>query len=115
MDWTRRAGIAALLLAAAACGGAPQPTEHLASAQAAIRGAKEVGLDKVPQAQLHAQLAQEQLDKALRLIADGDNEEADRLLRRAKADAELALAMAREAQAKQEAERAEIAAKSAAQ
>lgn len=115
MYWTRWCVIAGLGIAAAACGGMPQPTERLVSAQAAIRGAKEVGVDKVPQAELHARLAQEQLEKAEKLIADGDNEQADRLLRRATADAELALAMAREAQARQEADQAEAVMKTAAQ
>jgi hypothetical protein len=93
-----------------ACGSAPQPTERLVSAQAAMRAAKEVGADQYPQAQLHAQLAQEQLDRAQKLIADGDNEKAERLLWRATADAELAVAVTREGNSKKEAVAAEQAA-----
>lgn len=94
--------VAGIGLLAVACASAPEPTERLASAQASIRAAKEVGADNVPQAQLHAQLAQEQVTQANKLIEEGENERADFLLRRAAADAELALALAREAtQAKQ--------------
>jgi hypothetical protein len=106
MDRTLWCVIAALGISVA-CSSGPQPTERLVSAQAAMRAAKEVGVTGVPQAELHAQLAQEQLEKAQKLIADGENESADRLLRRATADAELALAITREAQAKQAAQQAE--------
>jgi len=90
-----------------ACASAPQPAQHLATAQAAVRAAKEVGANEVPQAQLHAQLAQEQVDHATKLIEDGDNERADSVLRRATADAELAVALARQATAQKQAEAAE--------
>lgn len=92
-----------------ACGSAPQPTERLVSAQAAMRAAKEVGANKNPQAQLHVQLAQEELDRAQKLLEDGENEAAEGMLRRATADAELAVAVAREDHSKQEATEAESA------
>jgi hypothetical protein len=87
-------GIAALGLVA--CGGAPPPHERAASSQAAIRAATEVNAQQVPQAALHLKLAQEQLEKGKALMADGDNERAAFALMRAQADAELALALARE-------------------
>jgi hypothetical protein len=96
--------VAAIGLVALACAGAPAPTERLASAQAAVRAAKEVGAKDVPQAKLHAQLAQEQVDQATKLIEDGENERADSLLRRAQADAELAVAMARESTSQEQTE-----------
>lgn len=72
-----------------------------------MRAAKEVGAHEYPQAQLHAQLAQEELERAQKLIEDGDNERAERLLWRATADAELAVAVAKEGASKKEAEAAE--------
>lgn len=89
-----------------ACGGAAVPTEKLTDAEASIRAAKEVGGSSVPQAELHLKLAQEQVDLARKLSADGENERAAHVLLRAKADADLALALARDAQAKQSLEAA---------
>jgi len=88
----------------AGCGGAPAPTERMASSEAAIRGAKEVGADGVPKASLYLKLSEEQVAKAKAMMADGDNERADLVLQRAQADAELALALARENTAKNEAQ-----------
>jgi uncharacterized protein YqfA (UPF0365 family) len=80
-----------------ACGGSmPEPKQPLADAESASRSAREVGADNEPAAKLHVKLADEQITKAKSLIADGDNERATYLLIRARADAELALALARE-------------------
>jgi len=78
----------------------------MVSAEGAIRAAQEVGASKVPQAQLHVRLAQEQVDKAKALMQDGDNKRAEMLLLRAQSDAELAVALAREDSAKNEAQQA---------
>jgi 5'-3' exonuclease len=99
--------IAGIGLLSVACASSPQPTERLASAQAAVRAAKEVGAKEVPQAQLHTQLAEEQVVQANKLIKDGDNERAEMILRRATADAELAVALAREAESQRQAQAAE--------
>jgi hypothetical protein len=99
--------IAGVGLMAVACGSAPQPTERLATAQAAVRAAKEVGAKDVPQAQLHTQLAEEQVQQAQKMIENGDNERAEMVLRRATADAELAVALARESESQKQAEAAE--------
>ena len=82
----------------------PAPAQHLADAQAAERGASEVGAASHPGAQLHLQLAHEQIIAANAAIRDGDNEKADRLLARAKSDAELAIALTRMEGAKVEAQ-----------
>jgi hypothetical protein len=80
-----------------ACGGSmPPPTERLADAQSAERSARELGANDVPAAQLSLKLAEEQTAQAQKAVADGNNERADGLLLRAKADAELAIAEARE-------------------
>jgi hypothetical protein len=92
-----------LALAVAACGSYPPPTERMASSEAAIRGAQEVGSGSVPAAALSVKLAQEEVQKAKQLMQDGDNRRAELVLMRAQADAELALAQAREMQAKTDA------------
>jgi hypothetical protein len=101
--------VAGIGLMALACGSTPQPTERLASAQAAVRAAKEVGAKDVPQAQLHTQLAEEQVQQAQKMIEDGDNERAEMVLRRAQADAELAVALTRENDSQKQAQAAEAA------
>jgi len=83
----------------AACSSYPAPTQRMADAVATSRAATEVGADTNPQAQLHVRLANQEIERARRLIEDGDNQRADFLLVRAKADADLALAQARESAA----------------
>jgi len=87
------------------CGSAPPPTARLGSSEAAIRSAREVGAPNDPKAALHLKLAEEQRAKAEALVKEGKNEEAEGLLMRAEADAELALALARSAQMKAEADK----------
>jgi hypothetical protein len=93
-------------LLAVACGGAAVPGEKLSDARSAIRGAQEVGAEQTPKASLHLKLARDQVARAERQIANGDNEEASLTLNQAQADADLALALAHEAREKQEAEKA---------
>jgi parvulin-like peptidyl-prolyl isomerase len=100
-----------LLLAAAplavACGSSiPEPKQPMADAVAATRSAREVGADSQPAAKLHVKLADEQIAKAQKEIADGENQRATYLLLRARADAELALALAREQNAVAEKQKA---------
>jgi hypothetical protein len=86
------------------CGGTyPVPTQGLADAQSAERSATELGAANQPKAQLHLQLAQEQIDKATAAMKEGDNARADALLMRARSDAELAIALTRDQGAKTEA------------
>jgi len=94
-------GVAALGLG---CASAPAPTEQLASAQASLRAAQELGAQRVPKAELHLRLAQEEVTKARKCSADGDNERAAMLLNRAHADAELAIALSRQATLQRELE-----------
>jgi hypothetical protein len=74
----------------------PEPKQPLADAESASRSAREVGAEAQPAARLHAKLADEEITEAKTLIASGDNERAGYVLLRARADAELALALARE-------------------
>lgn len=90
-----------------ACGATfPPPTQRMADAQSAERSASELGANSVPDAQLSLKLAQEQIAQAQKAMAAGDNKRADSLLIRARADAELAIAQARERGAKIEAQKA---------
>jgi hypothetical protein len=91
----------------AACGGAAVPQETLTAAQASVKGAEVGGATEDPKAQLHLKLANEQIAKAKKLIEDGDNEEAARLIDRAQADADLALALAQQGKALKDAKDAD--------
>ncbi len=88
------------------CATTAVPHELIASSQGAIRAAEEIGAEKVPSAALHLQLAKEQADRANTLIREGDNMRASYVLQRAAADADLALALAREAPLRAEAQKA---------
>lgn len=80
-----------------ACGASiPPPTQPMADAESAQRSARELGAESEPVAQLSLKLADEQISEARKAMTAGDNERAKSLLIRAKADAELALAQARE-------------------
>ena len=84
------------------CGASyPPPVQQMADAQSAERSANELGAANLPQAQLHLKLAQEQIAQARTAMGDGDNARADVLLARAKADAELAIALSRQEAAEQ--------------
>jgi len=74
----------------------PAPTQRMADAESAERSAREVGADAQPVAKLEVKLANEQIAQAKALVAAGENRRADFVLRRARADAELALDLARE-------------------
>jgi hypothetical protein len=68
----------------------------MASAEAASRSARELGAEKEPKAALHLKLAEEQIDQAKKLMAEGDNRRADLVLQRASSDAELSVMLAKE-------------------
>lgn len=87
----------------AGCANTPLRTEGSTSG---IRAAEEVGAANVPQASLHLQLAKEELERAKALSAKGEKEEANSMLLRAEADAELAVALSREDAEKTEAQAA---------
>jgi hypothetical protein len=100
------APIVLINLIMAACASYPPPTDAVANALASMRGAEELGADRVPQAELQLQLADEEVARARQLMADGKNERAHYMAVRATNDAELAIALTREAQAKKAAEHA---------
>ncbi len=85
-----------VFLGVAGCGGAAPPNRQLTSAEAAIRGAQEVGAAEIPLGNMHLKDAQRRVAKAKGLMDDGNHERATLVIMRAQADAELAIAMARE-------------------
>lgn len=97
-SWRRAASYIAPagFLLALGCAGTQPPTQQMADVQAANRSAQELGAQDNPRAQLHLKLAEEQLEHARKAMADDENERAASLLMRAKADAELAIALTRE-------------------
>ena len=97
--------VSSMLLAA--CGsGVPAPNDRLASAEGATRSAHELDAESDPQAALHLKLANEQIEKAKAAMKNEENKQADMLLQRASADAELAVQLAKGAKAKAEAQQA---------
>lgn len=98
--------IPSILLMSLGCASAPPPVQQMADAQSASRSADELGAQKNPKAQLHLKLAEEQISLARAAMKDDDNERAESLLTRAKADAELAIALTRASIAEQKANKA---------
>jgi hypothetical protein len=94
--------IFSLALAFSACASFPPPTDTVASSLASVRGAEELGAADVPQAALQLQLARDELKLANKLIAEGENERAKSVALRAGNDAELAIALVREHDARKE-------------
>ncbi len=103
--------LAASLAASGCAATVGVPTANLASAQSAERSAVELGAAAQPKAQLHLQLAHEQIVQATAAMKDGDNERATSLLTRAQADAELAIALTRVQGATADAQTATVQAK----
>jgi hypothetical protein len=91
-----------VVLAVSACASFPPPTNTVASSLAAVRGAEELGAADVPQAALQLQLAHEEITKAKKLMAEGENERAHYMALRATNDAELAIVLTRESAARGE-------------
>jgi hypothetical protein len=99
--------LAAVSVTAAACGASrPPPTDHLATAIAAVHGAQVAGAAQIPKAALQLKLAEEQVEQARRMVKNGDNERADYMTLRAFNDAQLAVALVREQEARTRAENA---------
>jgi len=84
-----------------ACATAALPPEQLASTEASLRAAQELGAQSIPKAELHLRLAKEEVAQARKFAESGDEDLGKMQLERAKADAELAVALSREATAQQ--------------
>lgn len=91
---------------ALACGGSlPPPNDQWAAAQADVGRAQSADGASDPNARLHLQLAQEDLQQAHRLMGD-DNGRATSLTELARAEAQLSFSLARAAAAQESARRA---------
>jgi hypothetical protein len=89
-----------------ACGGSfPPPSDELSAAQTDIGRAESGGAPSVPDAKLHLQLATEDLQKAKDHV-DKDNRRAASLVALARAEAQLALSLAKEAASQAQAQQA---------
>jgi len=95
--------VAAALVSSSACAATVTPVRARTDAAAAVRAARELGAGDTPQAALHMALAEEGVAEGEALIRDGQMESAERALLRAHADAELAMALRREAMAQTQA------------
>jgi Domain of unknown function (DUF4398) len=102
----RRWTAGALFSLGCACATAPPlPADRLAQAESEVRSAQEIGADRAPLARLHLQEARDTL-AAARETNKVDPDAAARKLDIARAQAELANALAREQIARTEAEQA---------
>ncbi|HET6612059.1 MAG TPA: DUF4398 domain-containing protein [Kofleriaceae bacterium] len=90
----------------AACGGPPAPTKEFTEAKSAVRAADEVGAKSVPEAALYLKMARDNIATAERAVNADDNDSARLYLKRAQADAELSIALAKESAAREKAETA---------
>jgi hypothetical protein len=86
--------LAALALVCGCTKTVPPPNDALASAVDTVRSASNVGV--TGDADDRMRRAKSEIDRALVLMHEGKNEDAQRLLARANVDAELALELGRE-------------------
>ena len=84
-----------ILLGIAIVGCGSSPALNKEAPTSAIRAAEEAGASAVPTASLYLQLAKDQLVKAQDLAAAGEQAQAESMLLRAEADAEVAVALSR--------------------
>ncbi len=94
------------LMGMIACASGPRPTGDVTTTAAAIRAAQELGAGAVPPAKLHLQLAKEEAEQADALLANKQKDRASFVLMRAQADAEMAVALARDADMRRQAQQA---------
>ena len=98
-----------IVVVAGACATAVTlPSDRLASSEAAIKTAGALGATDVPQASLYLRMAEDEMTDAKSLADQGNAERAELYLNRARADADLAVAIVREARAKSAADRAQV-------
>lgn len=92
----------------AACASSfPPPNNEWAAAQGDVGRAQASGAPNVPDARLHLQLAEEDLQKAKALIGDDDHRAAT-LTEVARTEAQLALSLAKQAEADAQARQAQV-------
>ena len=100
----KRVSACFLALVSMACGGAAVPNHQLTTAESAVRAAEVGGADELPKGELHLKYAKDAIAEARTLMDGGDNKQATLLLDKATVDAEQALALAEEDEARLAAE-----------
>jgi hypothetical protein len=98
--------VASAGLVAACASNFPPPNTEWAAAQGDVGRAQAAGAPNVPDARLHLQLAEEDLQKAKALI-DTDNKRATTLTEVARVEAQLALSLSKQAEADGQARQAQ--------
>ena len=93
MNMAVLAGSVLFAIVIAGCGSSPAINKEPSTS--AISAAEEAGASKIPSASLYLQLAKEELENAKGLATNGDKEQAESMLLRAQAEAELAVALSR--------------------
>jgi hypothetical protein len=109
MNTTRRRIFLIIATAAPFAGGCAANNvnqQRMVDTQATVAAVEELDEDEDPEVSLHLKYARDQLAAARRLIDEGEEEAANRMLERAHADAQLALAMARTERSRKEAREA---------
>ncbi len=89
--------LAAAVALFSACASTRAPAAELGAARATADAAEKVGAPADARAAQHLSLARAQITRATELIRQGDEVRASFVLKRAQADAELALSLAQEA------------------
>jgi hypothetical protein len=92
-----------VMLGTYSCGSSTLPQARVVEAESEIKAAETIGAASHPRAALHLKLAREGVASANSLAKDAEEELANLALQRAQIDAELAVALTQEAQAKQRA------------
>ncbi|HLV21702.1 MAG TPA: DUF4398 domain-containing protein [Polyangiaceae bacterium] len=103
MRWLETLAVASVTSLAMGCASSATTPPEMSQTKSTVRAAEEVGAQNVPRAALHLKMARDQVATAEQLIADNEGEMAYWVLQRAEADAELAMALAREVSYRQEA------------
>lgn len=98
--------LAGAALLSGGCAGANFNQQRMIDTQATVAAVEELDEAEDPEVSLHLKYARDQLAAARRLIDEGEDEDANRMLERAHADAELALAMARTERSRKQAREA---------
>jgi len=87
---------AGLCFLGSACASHEMPAKQLASTEASIRAAEEVGATQTPNAALQLKLARDGVERAHEWNKDGNDEAARAVLQEAELDAELAVLLAKQ-------------------
>jgi len=103
---TTQCALVVVALCVGGCASSGLDQQRLVDTQATVNAIEELDESEHPEVSLHLKYARDQLAAARRLQDEGEDEAAARMLERAYADAQLALAMARTERSRQEAQEA---------